>query len=159
MPPTKLDGKSTNGSTISSEKTKEDTTTMATNNGFCKSSTVKNGYNSHLNDLDVDVLYHLSMDTKSHDFKKIFGDVKFVCCGGSANRIRKFATNLKKFLHAENFDIDSSSYLDQNGEPRNFCENSDRYVVYKIGPVLFANFLFERLVAMGNSTIPGVNKL
>ena len=51
---------------------------------------------------------------------------QFVCVGGSANRMKAFA----QFIHQE---------LQLPGNPeeiRDICEGTDRYCMYKVGPVL-----------------------
>ena len=39
--------------------------------------------NPHIQDMEEDVLYHLSLGSGSHDLEQMFGDVKFVCMGGT----------------------------------------------------------------------------
>ncbi|KAF8571592.1 hypothetical protein P879_00111 [Paragonimus westermani] len=82
--------------------------------------------NSNLKSLDEDVLYHLGLSTKTVDFKKHFGDVKFVCTGGSAHRIKDFAHHLAKKagIHTE---------------LPNLASKGGRFVLYKVGGVLCAN--------------------
>lgn len=57
--------------------------------------------------------------------------LQFVCMGGSTTRMKQFA----KFLQNE-----LSDYLNDEAikDPENLS-NSDRYVVYKVGPVLAVN--------------------
>lgn len=45
--------------------------------------------NPNLKELDVDFLYHLGLDT-TMDIQAMFGDVKYVCMGGSADRAGVF---------------------------------------------------------------------
>ena len=59
----------------------------------------------------------------------IFFLLQFVCMGGSTNRIKHFA----KFIQGELKD-----YLKDDNEPLNMSK-SDRYVLYKVGPVLAVN--------------------
>ncbi|KAF4088426.1 hypothetical protein AMELA_G00081350 [Ameiurus melas] len=73
-----------------------------------------------------DILYHLNLDTASHDFPKQFGDVKFVCVGGSPWRMKSFTEYIAKELGLE----------DPKGEYPNICEGTDRYAMYKVGPIL-----------------------
>lgn len=35
--------------------------------------------NPNIKEADADVLYHFALDTKVHDFKEMFGDVKVWC--------------------------------------------------------------------------------
>ncbi|XP_033121244.1 uridine phosphorylase 2-like, partial [Anneissia japonica] len=71
-----------------------------------------------------DVLYHIGFTTKD-DLPKLFGDVKFVCMGGSAGRMHQFA----KFMQME---------LNKNGDLQDLC-STDRFSMYKVGPVLAVN--------------------
>ncbi|KAI5618297.1 uridine phosphorylase 1 isoform X2, partial [Silurus asotus] len=82
--------------------------------------------NPHLKSMKEDILYHLNLDTATHDFQKQFGDVKFVCVGGSPWRMKSFIEYIAKELGLE----------DPNGEYPNLCEGTDRYAMYKVGPVL-----------------------
>ncbi|XP_031556753.1 uridine phosphorylase 1-like [Actinia tenebrosa] len=86
--------------------------------------------NPHLSSLEDDVLFHIGIKAKD-GLKEPFGDVKFVCMGGSTDRIRQFA----KFLQNE-----LSDYLENEDkkEPKNLS-NTDRYAVYKVGPALVIN--------------------
>ncbi|XP_027044488.1 uridine phosphorylase 2-like [Pocillopora damicornis] len=86
--------------------------------------------NPHLKELEDDVLFHIGITAGDHkNLKNLFGDVKFVCMGGSTNRIKHFA----KFIQGELKD-----YLKDDNEPLNMSK-SDRYVLYKVGPVLAVN--------------------
>lgn len=60
-----------------------------------------------------------------------FHAFQFVCMGGSTNRMKQFA----KFIQNE-----LQGHLNNNKatEPKNFSR-SDRYVLYKVGPVLAVN--------------------
>ncbi|XP_075964380.1 uridine phosphorylase 2 [Anarhichas minor] len=82
--------------------------------------------NPYLATMEEDILYHLSLSTKTHNLPEMFGDVKFVCVGGSSNRMKDFA----QFIHQE---------LELPGNPEevtDICEATDRYCMYKVGPVL-----------------------
>uniref|UniRef100_A0A8C5Q0X3 Uridine phosphorylase n=1 Tax=Leptobrachium leishanense TaxID=445787 RepID=A0A8C5Q0X3_9ANUR len=82
--------------------------------------------NPHLDMLTEDILYHFDLGTKTHDLPSMFGDVKFVCVGGSPNRMRSFAL----FIHKElGLDGDANNITD-------ICAGTDRYSMYKVGPVL-----------------------
>lgn len=88
--------------------------------------------NPHLKEMDNDFLFHLGLSTDGDDLEGLFGDVKFVCMGGSTSRIRNFA----KFMQNE---LQTYLPLDEAPpEPKNLSR-SDRYVLYKVGPVLAAN--------------------
>ena len=49
--------------------------------------------NPHIQELGEDVLYHLALGSGSHDLEKMFGDIKFVCMGGTPQRMKMFAGN------------------------------------------------------------------
>ncbi|XP_060725262.1 uridine phosphorylase 1 [Tachysurus vachellii] len=82
--------------------------------------------NPYLDSMKEDILYHLNLDTANHDLPKQFGDVKFVCVGGSPCRMKSFIEYVAKELGLE----------DPKGEYPNICEGTDRYAMYKVGPVL-----------------------
>ncbi|XP_067891390.1 uridine phosphorylase 2-like [Heterodontus francisci] len=82
--------------------------------------------NRHLASMPEDILYHFDLGTKTHNLQAMFGDVKFVCVGGSANRMKAFA----QFMHMElGLNGSDSDILD-------ICAGTDRYNMYKTGPVL-----------------------
>ncbi|NXW06513.1 UPP2 phosphorylase, partial [Fregetta grallaria] len=82
--------------------------------------------NPHLDSMEEDILYHLDLGTKTHNLPAMFGDIKFVCVGGSPNRMRAFA----QFMHKE-------LGLTGDGEDlRDICAGTDRYAMYRAGPVL-----------------------
>lgn len=114
--------------------------------------------NPHLEALADDVLYHFSLGTKTHNLPAMFGDVKvvvnswwagrraahrhsgfrrylgcsisflsqFVCVGGSPWRMKSFIEYIATELNME----------DPKSEYPNICVGTDRYAMYKIGPVL-----------------------
>ncbi|KAM8788555.1 uridine phosphorylase 2 isoform 1-T1 [Rhynchonycteris naso] len=81
--------------------------------------------NPYLDSMDEDVLYHLDLGTKTHNLPAMFGDVKFVCVGGSPNRMKAFAQFMQKELR-----------LEESEDIKDICAGTDRYCMYKIGPVL-----------------------
>ncbi|XP_060551590.1 uridine phosphorylase 1-like [Ruditapes philippinarum] len=81
--------------------------------------------NENLKRLTEDHLYHIALSNVQHDLRQLFGDVKFVCFGGQSSRMEKFASFISKELG-----------LEDNGPPKNYAGNTDRYAVYKAGPVL-----------------------
>lgn len=83
--------------------------------------------NPHLALLEEDFLYHIGLSNKTHDLKEMFSDVKFVCFGGSANRMKEFAEFL---VHELNISLPAGLRLED------IAHTSDRYVLYKVGPVL-----------------------
>lgn len=82
--------------------------------------------NEHLGKIDSDFLYHLGINSKSRDLEKEFGDVKFVCMGGTKTRMLELAKYLQNVLGI-------------SGELIDLCEQAHRYAVYKVGPVLCAS--------------------
>ncbi|XP_015267017.1 PREDICTED: uridine phosphorylase 2 [Gekko japonicus] len=82
--------------------------------------------NPHLDSMDEDILYHLDLGTKTHNLPAMFGDIKFVCVGGSPNRMKTFAQFMHKELGLEGDEKDL----------KDICAGTDRYCMYKVGPVL-----------------------
>lgn len=64
------------------------------------------------------------------EIEKNFGDVKFVCMGGSPKRMHQFALYIQKLIGYK---------LPPGQSLANISEASDRYSMYKIGPVLSVN--------------------
>ncbi|XP_005097208.1 uridine phosphorylase 1 [Aplysia californica] len=83
--------------------------------------------NPNIANMEEDVLYHISLSNRTQDLKEMFSDVKFVCFGGSPTRMKKFAEFLVEELKVK---ISAGQAL------YNIAQGSDRYVLYKIGPVL-----------------------
>uniref|UniRef100_A0A2K5IM44 Nucleoside phosphorylase domain-containing protein n=1 Tax=Colobus angolensis palliatus TaxID=336983 RepID=A0A2K5IM44_COLAP len=81
--------------------------------------------NPYLDSMDEDILYHLYLGTKTHNLPAMFGDVKFVCVGGSPNRMKAFALFMHKELGLEEAEEDI----------KDICAGTDRYCMYKTGPV------------------------
>ncbi|XP_053223439.1 uridine phosphorylase 1-like isoform X1 [Podarcis raffonei] len=82
--------------------------------------------NPHLQKMKEDVLYHLALGTGTHNLPALFGDVKFVCTGGSPLRMKAFITSIAKELAIGSPACDLP----------NICAATDRYAMYKAGPVL-----------------------
>ncbi|XP_076826931.1 uridine phosphorylase 1 [Brachyhypopomus gauderio] len=82
--------------------------------------------NPHLDSMKEDILYHFNLGTATHDFPAKFGDVKFVCVGGSPWRMKSFTEYIAGEL----------GLAVPNAEYPNICEGTDRYAMYKVGPVL-----------------------
>ncbi|NP_001011119.1 uridine phosphorylase 1 [Xenopus tropicalis] len=82
--------------------------------------------NPHLEKMKEDILYHFDIGTGTHDFPAMFGDVKFVCVGGSPSRMKAFA----QYINGE------LALGDPNSDVANICAGTDRYAMYKVGPVL-----------------------
>ncbi|XP_041040462.1 uridine phosphorylase 1-like isoform X1 [Carcharodon carcharias] len=82
--------------------------------------------NPYLETMNEDILYHFDLGTKTHDFRAMFGDVKFVCVGGSASRMKAFSQYMNELLGLGRATDDIP----------NICAHTDRYSMYKVGPVL-----------------------
>ncbi|CAM4513643.1 unnamed protein product [Lepidochelys olivacea] len=82
--------------------------------------------NPHLEKMKDDILYHFALGTSTHDFPALFGDVKFVCVGGSPSRMKGFIAYIAEELGLGSVGADYP----------NICEGTDRYAMYKVGPVL-----------------------
>ncbi|KAF1661813.1 UNVERIFIED_CONTAM: Uridine phosphorylase 2, partial [Eudyptes robustus] len=82
--------------------------------------------NPYLDLMEEDVLYHLDLGTKTHNLPAMFGDIKFVCVGGSPNRMRAFA----HFMHKE------LGLMGDGEDLADICAGTDRYAMYRAGPVL-----------------------
>ncbi|XP_076009978.1 uridine phosphorylase 1-like [Genypterus blacodes] len=83
-------------------------------------------HNPHLDAMTDDFLYHFNLGTKTHNLPAMFGDVKFVCVGGSPWRMKDFI----EYIAAE---LDMK---DPKSDYPNICVGTDRYAMYKVGPVL-----------------------
>mmetsp|Transcript_9678 Transcript_9678/g.13573 ORF Transcript_9678/g.13573 Transcript_9678/m.13573 type:complete len:351 (-) Transcript_9678:27-1079(-) len=77
---------------------------------------------------DEDILYHLGLSS-SMDLAGMFGDTKFVCMGGSANRAESFAKTLVTRLGLQ---VPTGFALAPVGK-------TERYSLYKVGPVISVN--------------------
>ncbi|XP_018596111.1 uridine phosphorylase 1 isoform X2 [Scleropages formosus] len=82
--------------------------------------------NPHLDSMKEDILYHFNLGTATHDLPAMFGDVKFVCIGGSPWRMRSFIQYIAGELRLS----------DPNADFPDICAGTDRYSMYKAGPVL-----------------------
>lgn len=83
--------------------------------------------NPHLRTMKQDCLYHLALSTQSSDLKEMFGDVKFVCMGGTPQRMENFAYYIMKEI---GYKIPTGTAL------KNISKQSHRYSLFKSGPVL-----------------------
>ncbi|XP_013099497.1 uridine phosphorylase 1 [Stomoxys calcitrans] len=85
--------------------------------------------NPHLDAMENDYLYHININVvnsrSATDIERRFGDVKFVCLGGTKNRMFALAKYLRHILQ-----------LDNGEELVDISESGNRYAVYKVGPVL-----------------------
>lgn len=83
--------------------------------------------NPHIEQLESDVLYHLAIGSASHNLEEMFGDVKFVCMGGTPQRMKDFAYYVMKEIGHK---------LPAGTTLQDISELSGRYAMYKVGPVL-----------------------
>ncbi|XP_037515904.1 uridine phosphorylase 1-like [Rhipicephalus sanguineus] len=83
--------------------------------------------NPHLSNMVTDHLYHLALSTDTHDLQHMFGDLKFVCMGGTPARMQEFAHFVKRRLGIQ---------LPTGAELCDISHRSYRYAMYKCGPVL-----------------------
>ncbi|EDW67752.2 uridine phosphorylase 1 [Drosophila virilis] len=86
--------------------------------------------NPYIECLNPDILYHLNLDTVTTDFPKVFGDVRFVCLGGTESRMEKFANYIMKEIGLK---------MSQSVQLKNISAEGHRYALYKVGPVLCAS--------------------
>ena len=77
--------------------------------------------NKNLEEIEVDYLYHLGLDS-SMNIKDLFGNVKFVCMGGSPDRAYELAKKIEE-------KSDKTSTIEQFGK-------TERTSLYKIGNVI-----------------------
>lgn len=80
--------------------------------------------NPNLNNIEVDYLYHLGLDS-SQNLNAIFGEVKFVCMMGSSLRIKDFAEKVCRSLGIE--------IPEEGVQP---IGKTERCSLYKVGPVI-----------------------
>jgi len=83
--------------------------------------------NPNIELMDQDILYHLALGSESHDLHQMFGDVKFVCMGGTPKRMEQFA---KYIMNEIGYKLPAGTTL------HDISQYSYRYSMYKIGPVL-----------------------
>jgi len=83
--------------------------------------------NPHIQEMKEDVLYHLALGSGSHDLRAMFGDVRFVCMGGTPHRMKSFAEYMLKELGIK---LETGTCLED------ISARSHRYAMYKVGPVL-----------------------
>lgn len=76
--------------------------------------------NDHLNVMDSDCLYHLGLGKENAED---YSHVKYVCIGGTNDRMTKFAHQVAKTLELPASDVKSVGL-------------HKRYVIYLVGPVL-----------------------
>lgn len=79
--------------------------------------------NDSLKEIPIDNLYHFGLSS-DQPLKHQFGDVRFVCMGGSTTRMEAFAKEAGVFLK-----MDASENI----------STTDRFCLYKTGPLLIVN--------------------
>ncbi|XP_031834038.1 uridine phosphorylase 1 isoform X2 [Nomia melanderi] len=83
--------------------------------------------NPNIELMDQDILYHLALGSESHDLVAMFGDVKFVCMGGTPKRMEEFAYYIMKEIGHK---------LPPGTTLLDISQYSYRYSMYKVGPVI-----------------------
>ncbi|CAG9772953.1 unnamed protein product [Ceutorhynchus assimilis] len=83
--------------------------------------------NPHIELMDQDILYHIALGSESHDLVEMFGDVKFVCMGGTPKRMETFAHYIMKEI---GYKLPTGTTL------MDISQYSYRYSMYKVGPVI-----------------------
>ncbi|XP_046683800.1 uridine phosphorylase 1 isoform X2 [Homalodisca vitripennis] len=83
--------------------------------------------NPNIELMDQDILYHLALGSGSHDLVSMFGDVKFVCMGGTPKRVEQFAFYIMQEIGHK---------LPAGTTLLDISQFSYRYSMYKVGPVL-----------------------
>ncbi|XP_043217276.1 uridine phosphorylase 1-like [Amphibalanus amphitrite] len=83
--------------------------------------------NPHVREMTSDILYHLALGSGSHDLHAMFGDVKFVCMGGTPRRMEQFAHFIMKEIGYQ---------LPTGAQLLDISLHSYRYSMFKVGPVL-----------------------
>ncbi|GLV42075.1 uncharacterized protein CBL_04966 [Carabus blaptoides fortunei] len=83
--------------------------------------------NPNIELMDQDILYHLALGSGSHDLVEMFGDVKFVCMGGTPKRVEQFANYIMQEIGHK---------LPTGTTLQDISQFSYRYSMYKVGPVL-----------------------
>lgn len=102
--------------------------------------------NPNLADLDIDYLYHLGLDS-SMDLKAMFGDVQFVCMGGSPVRAEDFARKAAETLGVEVYEGGGLQQDVRQGLrevlrwvgknlPLRAVGKTERCSLYKVGPII-----------------------
>lgn len=83
--------------------------------------------NPNLAKLESDHLYHLALSTATHPLARMFGDVKFVCMGGTPSRMEQFAHLALLELGVQ---------LPTGTQLCDLSHYAGRYSMYKVGPLL-----------------------
>ncbi|XP_072174394.1 uridine phosphorylase 2-like isoform X1 [Diadema setosum] len=81
------------------------------------------GLNPHLKKYESDCLFHIGFTTVEDDFQALFGDIKFICMGGTPSRMKRFS----EFV-AEQLKVEWKDYT-----------RGERYCIFKSGCVLCVN--------------------
>jgi len=90
--------------------------------------------NSHLDSMDLDILYHLGQDTSDIEaIKAKYSDVKIVAMGGSRGRVCTFAKYAFEQLNEFYPDIK------EEDATTDLAKKAGRFVMFKVGPILTLN--------------------
>uniref|UniRef100_A0A0B7B6Z0 Nucleoside phosphorylase domain-containing protein n=2 Tax=Arion vulgaris TaxID=1028688 RepID=A0A0B7B6Z0_9EUPU len=81
--------------------------------------------NKHLRNMKSDFLFHLEIPLNDPEILAKFQNVKFVCVGGTANRMQKLALHLAQEIKFETTGDVSFEYSFEN----------ERYSGFKVGPI------------------------
>lgn len=92
----------------------------------CKCRRKSSIKNPHIEDMKEDILYHLGLTTSNDDLQIMFGDVKFVCVGGTPERMYEFSHYISTVLQLNCSHQDDILNISK----------STRYAMFKAGPVL-----------------------
>uniref|UniRef100_H2YGE6 Uncharacterized protein n=1 Tax=Ciona savignyi TaxID=51511 RepID=H2YGE6_CIOSA len=86
-----------------------------------------------------ETLYHLGISTVDN-LPQRFGDVKFVCLGGKAERMKNFANLLHSDLGwPSNSEFEDASSSTGERKLKDISCDAGRYSMFKVGSVLSAN--------------------
>merc|ERR1711981_802194 len=94
---------------------------------FTRVSRGRKNRNPYIMTMKEDRLYHIGLVSGPQDMKEMFGDVKFVCMGGTPQRMEVFARYIGKEI---GYTLPTGACLND------ISKNSHRYSMFKVGPVL-----------------------
>jgi len=83
--------------------------------------------NPYISSMKEDRLYHIGLVAGPQNMKEMFGDVKYVCMGGTPQRMELFARYIVKEI---GYHLPTGTCLND------ISKHSHRYSMFKVGPVL-----------------------
>merc|ERR1719367_1044462 len=83
--------------------------------------------NPYISSMKEDRLYHIGLVAGPQNMKEMFGDVKYVCMGGTPQRMELFARYIVKEI---GYHLPTGTCLND------ISKHSHRYSMFKAGPVL-----------------------